>query len=711
MSSVITLRKDSVAAAARRSWDAAETFRSGPVEILSLTRVAAISSGDRDAAVTRRSRPLQRSAARRQDSRDHARTTRPRENQETTRSFVDVKIEQTNKSWDPAAMSFSGGPDGAAASEEEASGERPTCSICLQVYREPTSLPCGHTYCLACLQTMAAGLDQHHCPECQRAYGGADALVRNEEMCRAVEAHKAALEQGHKVGAGHPGRVEAATPTGPPEAAPQGDGSKCHSRTPPEKDLPEDRDGRRTASEPLSTPPQQPLPTPPQQPPPTPPQQPPPTPPQQPPPTPPQQPLPTPPQQPPPTGPQQPPPMPPQQPPPTPPQQPPPTPPQQPPPTPPQQQSIATKKTEMDEPKFRLASQVTELAVRLDMAESVLLKEKEREEELRAANEELRAGVAKLLDAIRTLTRNYGEAVARLIEGELSPGEGSLRARVGRASELTEELRHAALSAESLLTEEDAAAFAEDLGRLQPRVAQLMDRPPAKEEEVERGDGGGGGGGGGSKRSVSFACARLEEMSAEFKAGAAEIHRSLRSVLNPSEVTFDPDTAHPNLVLSGDMKTVTYSAARRVCPASPLRFCSFLQVLSSQSFSGGEHRWRVELDGAPWAVGVCYGARLARAGLRSALESSRGAWCLMWFENRLRAFERSHDVPLKLTTLSRTLELRLSFRTHRLSFYNVGLAAEKTHLYTFKAQLEEPVHLAYRMMSGHPKGRVTICEE
>ena len=50
-----TLRKDSVVA--RRSWDAAETFRGGPVEMLSLTTVAAISSGDRNAAITRRSRP------------------------------------------------------------------------------------------------------------------------------------------------------------------------------------------------------------------------------------------------------------------------------------------------------------------------------------------------------------------------------------------------------------------------------------------------------------------------------------------------------------------------------------------------------------------------------------------------------------------------------------------------------------------------------
>ena len=42
-----TLRNDS--AAAWRSWDAAETFRGSPVGMLSLIRVAAISSGDRGA--------------------------------------------------------------------------------------------------------------------------------------------------------------------------------------------------------------------------------------------------------------------------------------------------------------------------------------------------------------------------------------------------------------------------------------------------------------------------------------------------------------------------------------------------------------------------------------------------------------------------------------------------------------------------------------
>ncbi|KAG7271822.1 hypothetical protein CRUP_017899 [Coryphaenoides rupestris] len=547
-------------------------------------------------------------------------------------------------------MSSTGGTGETVSEKNE---EEPTCRICLQLYSEPMSLPCGHTYCLACLQTMTAGLDQHNCPECQEEYGGADALVKNMSMCGVVAAHKAALgSQVCNANQSDLDSVKATPPTEHTEATRNQEtktssstqspleSSECQSNEPQKKNPLEGQDGSGAeldSSGPLTTAPKQH----------------------------------------------------------------PPSPPKRHPSSPPKQQSIAKKKTEMDEPKFKLASQVTELTVRLDMAESEERKEKEQEAEVSTANGELRVGAAKLLEAITGLSLTYSEAVTRLIEGELSPGEGTLRARVGRASQLTEQLRHTVLSAESLLTEEDETTFTEDLGRLQPRITQLMTQPSAGEEG--RGDQ--------PKLNATLVCAQLEELNAEFKAGAAEIHRSLRVVLNPSEVTFDPDTAHPNLVLSADMKTVTYSTTKRPYPASPRRFSSFLQVLSSQSFFGGEHRWRVELEGSPWAVGVCYSSRLARIGLPSALESSRDAWCLMWFENRLRAFERGHDVPLKLTTLSRTLEVRLSFKTHRLSFYNVSLSSGITHVYTFKAHLTEPVHLAYRMMSGHPKARVTICEE
>lgn len=354
-------------------------------------------------------------------------------------------------------------------------------------------------------------------------------------------------------------------------------------------------------------------------------------------------------------------------------------------------------KMEMDEPKFKLASQVTELSLKLELAESVLKKEKEQEAEVSTMNGQLRESASKLLVQMKELLQGYSTQVMQLIEEELGPGEASMRSRVSQASELTEQLRQAMLRAESLLTEEDETEYNEELQTLQPHIVELLAKPVGKEEDhIE------------SRVSPARAFPRLEIMSADLREKFGGIQRSLRNTLNPSEVTFDPETAHPNLILSEDLKTVTFSVAKQPYPSSPQRFTSFFQVLSTQSFFEGDHSWEVDLEGSPWIIGVCHGGNLARSGVTSALESSQSSWCLMWFNNLLTAFEQSHGVPLKRTTVSRRLEIRLSFKTHRLSFYNISPVSGKTHVYTFKTNLTEPVHLAYRMMSGHPKARVTI---
>lgn len=455
-----------------------------------------------------------------------------------------------------------------------------TCPICLQLFCDPVSLPCGHVYCLACLQTMGEGLDQHSCPECQAEYQGTEALVKSFKMCSMIETYKAT----------------AGNATADPFDVDHDDfqiqsGSTEH-----------------------------------------------------------------------------------------------------------QEQGSGKGKTEMDAPKFRMASEITELSLKLEMAESVLRKEKDRELEVTTANSQLREKASRLLGQITDLSQSYSAQVMQLIEGEIGPGEASVCSRVSQASELTKQLRQAMLRAESLLTEDDEAAFSDELRTLQPHIEELMTRPVGEEEDdhVE------------SKVNPARACPKLEDMNAELRERFGEIQRSLRNTLNPSEVTFDPETAHPNLILSEDLKTVTFSAAKQPYPSSPQRFTNFFQVLSTQSFHEGDHCWEVELEASPWIIGVCYSGKLARSGLPSALESSRSSWCLMWFNNLLTAFEQGHDVPLKRTTVSRRLEIRLSFKTHRLSFYNVSTVSGKTHVYTFKADLTEPVHLAYRMMTGHPKARVTI---
>ncbi|XP_075994082.1 zinc finger protein RFP-like [Genypterus blacodes] len=352
----------------------------------------------------------------------------------------------------------------------------------------------------------------------------------------------------------------------------------------------------------------------------------------------------------------------------------------------------------MDEPKSRLTSHVRELSLKLRLAQELLRRERECEEEVNAANAELREKASILLKELEASSQSYSEQVMKLINERLHPGEADVCSRVGKASELTEKLRQAMLQAVSLLTEEDEAAFREEIQILQPHIEELMAKPLGElEDHVE------------SNINFLQVFPNLQLLKAELSERVGEIQRSIHKTLNPSEVTFDPNTAHPNLVLSNNLKTVTFSAATLPYQTSPQRFTSFLQVLSSQSFYGGEHRWEVELEGSPWIIGVCYSGKLARSGLPSALESSSSSWCLVWFQNLLRAFEQGEEVQLKRTTVSRTLEIRLSFRTHRLSFYNLSPVSGRTHIYTFKANLTEPVHLAYRMMSGQPRGRITVC--
>lgn len=460
-----------------------------------------------------------------------------------------------------------------------------TCPICLQLFSEPVSLPCGHIYCFACLQRMGDGLDQHSCPECQAEYQGTKALVKNLKMCTIIETYKSTA-----------GKVNS--------TADPSDDSHVKIKSA----------DRSLTEQPISS-----------------------------------------------------------------------------------DQEQGKGKMAMDEPKFRLASQVTELSLKLEMAESVLRKEKELEVEVTTANGQLREKASTLLEQIKELSQSYCTQVMQLIEEELGPGEATVGSRVSAASEVTKQLRQAMLRAESLLTEEDETEFSNELQTLQPHIVELLAKPVGEAEDHVK-----------SKVNPVQACPKLETMNAELRDRFGEIQRSLRNTFNPSEVTFDPETAHPNLVLSEDLKTVTFSAVKQPYPSSPQRFISFFQVLSTQSFYEGDHCWEVELEGSPWIIGVCYGGKLARSGLPSALESSRSSWCLMWFNNLLTAFEQSHSVPLKKTTVSCRLEIRLSFKTHRLSFYNISPVSGKTHVYTFKANLTEPVHLAYRMMSGHPKARITI---
>ncbi|XP_035870842.1 E3 ubiquitin-protein ligase TRIM7 isoform X3 [Phyllostomus discolor] len=62
------------------------------------------------------------------------------------------------------------------------------------------------------------------------------------------------------------------------------------------------------------------------------------------------------------------------------------------------------------------------------------------------------------------------------------------------------------------------------------------------------------------------------------------------------ELTLDPDTANPRLILSLDLKSVRLGQRAQDLPSHPRRFDTNTRVLASCGFSSGRHHWEVALE-------------------------------------------------------------------------------------------------------------------
>ncbi|XP_042246929.1 E3 ubiquitin-protein ligase TRIM39-like [Thunnus maccoyii] len=173
---------------------------------------------------------------------------------------------------------------------------------------------------------------------------------------------------------------------------------------------------------------------------------------------------------------------------------------------------------------------------------------------------------------------------------------------------------------------------------------------------------------------VVRAVTQLEEtLSKEMKKLLAEVE--LKRVQQYAvDVTLDPNTAHPKLILSDDAKQVNYGDVKKNLPDNPKRFSNCPCVLGKQSFSSGRFYFEVQVKGkTDWALGVARES-INRKG-KITLSPEDGYWTI-WLRNRneYKALA-GPSVCLSLKSQPQKVGVFVDYKEGLISFYDVDAAA------------------------------------
>ncbi|XP_071763972.2 E3 ubiquitin-protein ligase TRIM21-like [Centroberyx gerrardi] len=143
------------------------------------------------------------------------------------------------------------------------------------------------------------------------------------------------------------------------------------------------------------------------------------------------------------------------------------------------------------------------------------------------------------------------------------------------------------------------------------------------------------------------------------------------------DIVLDPNTAHPVLILSDDGKQVRYSTTIQRLPTNSKMFVEHLAVLGKRGFSSGKFYFEVHVGRKmEWSLGVATESVNRKRAIERSLHC--GLWALCFIVDRYETFS-SPNVPVHWGKVER-VGVFVDYEEGHISFYDVEAS---TLIYSF----------------------------